>query len=128
VLAFLRKFQGQSLLANVNLDFESYLSREILQPILGQILPLVGINSISFFDKDLLAEMQNASAGDANTNANDEFWQLITKMLARTRILSIKLEKRGKYRHTKNLCQRKTEKWWSIFSNSLVNKRIVLAL
>jgi hypothetical protein len=128
VLAFLRKFQGQSLLANVNLDFESYLSREILQPILGQILPLVGINSISFFDKDLLAEMQNASAGDANTNSNDEFWQLITTMLAQTRILSIKLVKRGKYRHTKNLCQRKTEKWWLIFSNSLVNKRIVLAL
>jgi hypothetical protein len=67
VLTFLRKLHGQSLLSNVNLEFASNLSREILQPILGQILPLVGINSIIFFDdKNLLAEMQNATrAGHA---------------------------------------------------------------
>jgi hypothetical protein len=93
-LAFLRKFHGQSLLSKVNLQFAPEMSKEILQSILGQLLPLIGINSISFFDKNLLAEMQNAMAGHAGTNANDEFWQLLTTMLEQTRILTIKLEKR----------------------------------
>jgi hypothetical protein len=112
VLTFLRKFHGQSLLSNVNLEFAPDLPTEILHRILGQILPLIGINSISFFDKNLLAQMQNARAGHADTNANDEFWQLLTTMLAQTRILSIKLEIWRKYTHKKKPCHRKTGAKW----------------
>jgi hypothetical protein len=114
VLTFLRKLHGQSLLSNVNLEFAPDLPNAILHRVLGQMLPLIGINSISFFDKNLLAEMQNAMAGHAGTIANDEFWPLLTTILAQTRILSIKLVKRRNTNIQKKIpVSEKRAKWWT---------------
>jgi hypothetical protein len=93
VLNFLQKFHQHqnALLANVNLSFGFPLSMETVQPILAQILPLIGdnINSLEVRDDYLLgySRLLNNVQGSGN---NEEFSELMTNMLVKTRILSIR--------------------------------------
>jgi hypothetical protein len=70
VLDFLRKFQQNALLANVNLDFKYNLTENVLLRILAQILPLIdSINSINSDEIDLL---KMAYKNNSNNNDEDE--------------------------------------------------------
>jgi hypothetical protein len=88
VLRFLQKFHQHknALLANVNLLIHHDLQMKKLQPVLAQILPLIGdnINSIQVVCPDLLGYSILCSGN------NGEFSELMTKMLAQTRILLIR--------------------------------------
>jgi hypothetical protein len=98
VLDFLQKFHQhrKALLANVNLSIQLPLLLplriEKIQPILAQILPSFenNINSLQLFDYELLgySRLLNNNYIHCSGN-NDEFSELMTKMLTQTRILSI---------------------------------------
>jgi hypothetical protein len=93
VLNFLQKFHQHqnALLANVNLLIPWSLPQEVLQPILAQILPLIGdnINSLDIED-DYLFSYSRLFNNIQSSGNNEEFSELITNMLAQTRILSIR--------------------------------------
>jgi hypothetical protein len=95
VLNFLQKFHQHknTLLANVNLSIHHHLPIEKVHPILAQILPLLGdnINSLELFYSTLLGLGYNRLLNNIQCSGNnDEFSQLVTKMLAQTRILLIR--------------------------------------
>jgi hypothetical protein len=91
VLDFLQQFHQHknTLLANVNLSIPSPLLVEKMQPLLAQILPLIGdnINSLQILNHDLLGHIQPHNNVNYSEN-NEQFSGLMTKMLAQTRILS----------------------------------------
>jgi hypothetical protein len=93
VLDFLQKFHQHknSLLASVNLSIQPLLSMEKGHPILVQILPLIvdNINSFKLIRNDLLVYYKRLLNDTQCSGNNDEFCELMTKMLAQTRILSI---------------------------------------
>jgi hypothetical protein len=86
VFNFLEKFQQNSLLANVNLSISSQLYREHLLPFLANFLPLIDtINSINLSDFTQLGQINNGCADI------DGYAHMMMEMLARTRILEIRL-------------------------------------
>jgi hypothetical protein len=77
VLDFLRKFQQNYLLANVNLHLKYHLTEDVLLRILAQILPLIdSINSINSdkIDIDLIkmAYKNNSNNNNEEDGADDE--------------------------------------------------------
>jgi hypothetical protein len=93
VLRFLQKFNQHknALLANVNLSIHRDLSIEKVQSVLAQILTLIGdnINSLELVWSDLRVYSRLLNNIPSCSGNNDEFSELVTNMLTRTRILSI---------------------------------------
>jgi hypothetical protein len=108
VLNFLQKFHHHqnALLANVNLSISRQPMKKA-QPVMSQILPLIGdnIDSLELDDDDWLCYIRflNNVQGSGNNDEfselmtkmmgidnNEEFSELMTKMLAQIRILSIR--------------------------------------
>jgi hypothetical protein len=82
VLNFLQKFQQNGLLDKVNLEFPK-LSKDIVQPVLCHLLPLVnGIVSI-FMDSAQLVHFYDAGN-------SKEIYELNIKMMEETRFLAIR--------------------------------------
>jgi hypothetical protein len=93
VLNFLQKFHQHknALLTNVNLSIYYDLPLEKAQPVLAQILPLIGdnINSLQV-DYSFLGYSRLLNNIQSSGN-NDEFSELMTNMLAQTWILSTQI-------------------------------------
>jgi hypothetical protein len=97
VLNFLQKFHQHknALLANAGLHIyiESSVPMEKVQPILTQILPLIGDNIKSLqligHHEDKLMCYIRLLYNNQSSGNNDEFSELMTKMLAQVRIISI---------------------------------------
>jgi hypothetical protein len=94
VLNFLQKFHQHqnALLANVNLSIPWFLPQEVMHPILAQIMPLIGdsINSFAIEDHDLLGYSRLLNNNIQCSGNNEGFSELMTDMLTKTRILSIR--------------------------------------
>jgi hypothetical protein len=93
VLNFLQKFHHHqnALLANVNLSI-SRQPMEKVQPVMAQILPLIGdtIDSLELEEDYLLGYSRLLYNNIQCSGNNEEFSELMTKMLAQTRILLIR--------------------------------------
>jgi hypothetical protein len=80
----MQKFQQNGLLDNVNLLFDNLLAKDIVQPVLCNILPLInGIVSIDVEDCAQLVDIYD----DGNSK---EIHELNMKMLEKTRILAVR--------------------------------------
>jgi hypothetical protein len=81
----MQKFQQNGLLDNVNLSFGELSSKNIVQPVLCHILPLInGIVSIELEESAQLVDIYNA----ANSK---EICEMNMKMMKETRILYARL-------------------------------------
>jgi hypothetical protein len=84
VLDFLQKFQQNGLLDNVNLWFAKLLSKDIVQPVLCHLLPLInGILSITVEDSAQLVHFYDAEN-------SKEIYELNMKMMEKTRCLGVR--------------------------------------
>jgi hypothetical protein len=84
VLNFLQKFQQNGLLDNVNLEFAKLSAKDILQPVLCHLLPLLN-GIVSIF-------MHSAQLVDFYDEGNSkEIYELNMKMMEKTRLLGIRL-------------------------------------
>jgi hypothetical protein len=80
----MQKFQQNGLLDNVSLLFEPLPSKNILQPLLFHLLPLInGIVSINVGDSDQLVKIYDAGN-------SKELYELNMKMMEQTRFLVLK--------------------------------------
>jgi hypothetical protein len=83
VLNFMLKFQQNGLLDNVNLVFGKLFLKDIVQPVLCHLLPLInGIGSI------LVKSAQLVDLYDAENSK--EIYELNMKMMEKTRILGVR--------------------------------------
>jgi hypothetical protein len=81
VLEFMRKFQQNSLLDNVRLVIDDELKKDIVQPVLTHLLPLVnGILSIEFSDSAQLVDIYKA-------RKDKEIYERNMEMMEKTRFL-----------------------------------------
>jgi hypothetical protein len=80
----MQKFQQNGLLDNVNLEFAKLFPKDIVQPVLCHILPLInGIISIAVQNSAQLVDFYNAGN-------SKEIYELNMKMMEQTRILGVK--------------------------------------
>jgi hypothetical protein len=77
----MQKFQQNSLLDNVNLEFDKLSPKDIVQPVLCHILPLInGIVSIDLEDSAQLVDFYDAGK-------SKEIYEMNMKMMEKTRFL-----------------------------------------
>jgi hypothetical protein len=81
----MQKFQKNGLLDNLNLEFDNLSSKEILQPVLCHLLPLVnGIGILSIF----VHSAQLVDFYDAGNTK--ETYEMNMKMMEETRFLGVR--------------------------------------
>jgi hypothetical protein len=81
VLSFMHKFQQNGLLDNVNLSFAKSFPKDIIHPVLCNILPLInGIVSIEVMNSAQLVDFYDAG------NSKD-IYEMNMKMMEKARIL-----------------------------------------
>jgi hypothetical protein len=79
----MQKFQRNGLFDNVNLVFYKLFPKDIVQPVLCHILPLIkGIVSIYLWDSEQLVDFYDAGN-------SKEIYELNMKMVEKTRILAL---------------------------------------
>jgi hypothetical protein len=84
VLNFMQKFQQNGLLENVNLLFNKLSPKDIVQPVLCHLLPMINsINSIEVSDSTKLVDIYDAGN-------NKEIYELNIKMIEETRLLAVR--------------------------------------
>jgi hypothetical protein len=80
----MQKFKQNGLLDNVNLAFGELSAKDIVQPVLCHILPLInGIVSINMEDSAQLVDFYDAEN-------NKEIYGMKMKMMEKTRFLGVK--------------------------------------
>jgi hypothetical protein len=80
----MQKFQQNGLLDNVHLKFAKLSAKDIVQPVLCHILPLInGIVSIELMDSAQLVHFYDAEN-------SKEIYKLNMKMMAETRFLAVR--------------------------------------
>jgi hypothetical protein len=81
----MQKFKQNGLLDNVNLAFGELSAKDIVQPVLCHILPLInGIVSINMEDSAQLVDFYEAGGN------NKEIYGMNMKMMEKTRFLGVK--------------------------------------
>jgi hypothetical protein len=80
----MQKFKQNGLLDNVNLGFGKLFAKDIVQPVLCHLLPLInGIRSINVLDSAQLIDFYDVGN-------SKEIYEMNMKMMGQTRILAIK--------------------------------------
>jgi hypothetical protein len=84
VLEFVRKFQQNALLDNVGLFIDGQLKKDIVQPVLTHLLPLInGILSVELSHSVQLVDIYNAKK-------SKEIYGLNMEVMEKTRFLGLK--------------------------------------